>query len=64
MAIRIAIELGTSPALGANDRLHAATCLGAGIEHILTADRGFDELDLPRRIDPLDDDALGELIAQ
>lgn len=54
----------TSPGhgLGANDRLHAATCAEAGIGVILTADRGFDRLAGLRRVDPGDADAVSNLI--
>lgn len=40
--------------LGANDRLHVATCRVHGIDTIVTADRAFDGVDFPRRLDPLD----------
>ncbi len=40
--------------IGANDRIFAATCVLHGIDTIVTADRAFDELDRPRRLDPLD----------
>lgn len=54
----LAIE---AEAIGANDRIHAATCMQHGISGILSADRGFDELESPARIDPLDPEALKKL---
>lgn len=54
----------TSPGhgLGANDRLHAATCAEVGIGAILTADRGFDRVTELRRVDPADARAVTDLI--
>ena len=40
--------------LGANDRVHVATCQVSGIGTILTADRGFDGAPGLRRVDPAD----------
>lgn len=40
--------------LGANDRIHVATCLEHGFAAILTADRGFDDVGAIERIDPFD----------
>lgn len=40
--------------LGANDRVHAATCHEQGIEAIVTADGSFDQVPRLRRVDPLD----------
>ena len=48
--------------LGAADRFHVATCRQHGITEILTADRGFDAVDGLRRIDPLDEVAIAELL--
>ncbi len=49
--------------LGTNDRVHVGTCLAHGIDAIVTADRGFDEVrDFPR-VDPLDERALKRLLA-
>ncbi len=48
--------------IGANDRLHAATCLANGIDTILSADHGFDSVPNLRRIDPLDEGGLREII--
>jgi len=44
-----------STSLGANDRLHVATCVTHGMDVVLTTDAEFDGLDEVRRIDPLDD---------
>ncbi|MFN8159950.1 MAG: type II toxin-antitoxin system VapC family toxin [Solirubrobacterales bacterium] len=44
----------TAPRLGTNDRLHVGTCLAHGIEVLLSADQGFDEVRGIRRVDPLD----------
>lgn len=40
--------------LGANDRIHVATCHANGIDTVLTADRGFDGVPGIRRVDPAD----------
>lgn len=48
--------------LGANDRIHVATCLENEIETIVTADRGFEDLTGLRRVDPLDDSAVHLLV--
>lgn len=61
-AFRLALSLDASE-LGANDRLHAGTCLAHGIEVVVSADRGFDELSELRRVDPLDATAVGRLVA-
>ncbi len=60
-AFRLALAL-SAPGLGANDRLHAGTCLANGIEAIVSADRGFDEAEDLRRVDPLDERARRELL--
>jgi len=52
----------TDTALGANDRIHAATALHYGIGTILTADREFDGVPGLRRVDPLDTAARNRLI--
>lgn len=49
--------------LGANDRLHVATCLEEGIDTILSGDRGFDGVPGIRRVDPFDADAVDRLLA-
>lgn len=51
-----------APEVSTNDRLHAATCLEHGIEVILSADAGFDAVEGIRRVDPLDQRAVGELL--
>jgi predicted nucleic acid-binding protein len=48
--------------LGANDRLHVATCLEHGIETVVTADVDFDDVTRLRRVDPLDEGALRRLL--
>lgn len=55
-AFHHALALDT-PRLGANDRLHVGTCLTQGIDTILSADAGFDDVPGIIRIDPLDDNA-------
>ena len=57
----LALALSAPAALGANDRLHVATCLEHGITTILTADRGFDAIESIVRVDPLDGDLLARL---
>ena len=49
--------------IGTNDRLHAATCLENGLEVILSADAGFDAVEGIRRVDPLDEDSVAQLLA-
>ncbi|HEY7961102.1 MAG TPA: type II toxin-antitoxin system VapC family toxin [Solirubrobacteraceae bacterium] len=50
--------------LGSNDRVHAATCLTNGIHTIFSADGDFDSVENLRRVDPLDEHAVGELLAR
>lgn len=50
--------------IGANDRVHVATCLVNEIETIVSADRGFDEVEELRRIDPLDAPAIADLLGR
>ena len=57
-----ALALGESQ-LGPNDRLHLGTCAANGIEVVLTADRAFDAATGFSRVDPLDADAVGRLLA-
>lgn len=59
--MKVALELGV-PALGANDRVHVATCRLNQIEVIVSSDRGFDALEGLRRVDPLDADAVAALV--
>lgn len=54
----LAIE---TDAIGANDRIHAASCQQHGIGVILSADRGFDDVGSLLRTDPLDPRALASL---
>jgi len=60
-AFRRALGLD-APSLGANDRLHVATCITHGIELVVSADRGFDSVQEVRRIDPLDGPARAALL--
>jgi len=60
-AFRLALSLEAA-GLGANDRLHVATCRIHGIEAVLTADREFEGLHGVRRVDPLDDRGRLELL--
>jgi len=53
----------SSAALGANDRIHAATCVLNDIDTIVTADADFDDVRGIRRVDPLDQRALRQLLA-
>ncbi len=59
--VRLALGLD-APAIGANDRIHVATCLAHGIEAIVSADSSFDAIDEIRRVDPLDRAALAKLL--
>ncbi len=49
--------------LGANDRIHAATCRANGIGTIVSADVAFDGIHGIRRVDPLDRRWMASLIA-
>jgi len=40
------------PALSARDAVHVATCIGEGIDTIVSPDRGFDQVREIRRLDP------------
>jgi predicted nucleic acid-binding protein len=42
------------PALSARDLIHVATCLGEGIDAIVSPDHGFDQVREIRRLDPVD----------
>ena len=48
--------------IGANDRIHVATCALNGIDTIVSADAGFDGVRGVRRVDPLDARALARLL--
>jgi predicted nucleic acid-binding protein len=61
-AFRRALGLDAA-ALGANDRLHVATCLTHGIDVVLSADGGFDSVAEVRRVDPPDGPARAALLA-
>ena len=60
--VAVALGLPTTP-IGANDRIHVATCAAHGIDTIVSADRGFDTVRGLRRVDPLDERALRRLLA-
>jgi uncharacterized protein len=60
-AFRRALGL-EAPALGANDRVHVATCLMHGIDLVVSADREFDSVPEIRRVDPLDGPARTALL--
>jgi predicted nucleic acid-binding protein len=49
--------------LGANDRIHVATCLVNGLDTVLTADRAFDSAPGLRRVDPADLAEVRRLLA-
>lgn len=57
----LALDLDDIPALGANDRIHLATCRLHGIGLIVSADVEFDDLEGLRRVDPQAEDALARL---
>jgi predicted nucleic acid-binding protein len=48
--------------LGANNRIHLATCLQNGIDTIVTADAAFDRVRELRRIDPSNRRAVAALL--
>jgi predicted nucleic acid-binding protein len=50
--------------IGANDRVHVATCVANGIDTILSADRAFDAVEQLRRVDPLDGVAVAQLLGR
>lgn len=50
--------------LGANDRIHVATCQAHGISTVLTADRAFDGVPGIRRVDPADLAEVRTLLAR
>ena len=58
-----ALALPTS-SLGANDRIHVATCVLNEIDTIVTADADFNDVRGIRRVDPLDQRALRRLLAR
>jgi predicted nucleic acid-binding protein len=59
--VALALSLDAS-SLGANDRIHVATCMQNGIDMIVSADAGFDGVRGVRRVDPLDERALKRLL--
>ena len=60
-AFRVALSVAASQ-IGANDRLHVGTCIVHGIDILVSADTGFDRVQGIRRIDPLDHEALAEVL--
>ncbi len=48
--------------LGSNDRIHVATALANGIDTIVSADSDFDRIRSIRRIDPLDERAVAQVL--
>jgi predicted nucleic acid-binding protein len=58
-----ALDVGVS-GLGANARVHVATCQLNGIGTILSADKGFDGVPGLRRVDPADLPEVRTLLAQ
>lgn len=59
--VELALSLDAG-ALGANDRIHLATCRQHSIDTIVSADADFDQVKGIRRIDPLDREALSRLL--
>lgn len=51
--LKAALQVQVST-LGANDRVHLATCRANGVSTILSGDRGFDHAPGLRRVDPAD----------
>jgi len=62
-ALQIALAMRNT-SVGANDRLHAATCAANGIATICTADTGFDGVSGLSRVDPLDHAAVLKLLGR
>jgi predicted nucleic acid-binding protein len=50
--------------IGANDRVHLATCMANGVSTILSGDRGFDAAPGIRRVDPADLAEVRQLLAR
>jgi len=59
--VELALCLDARP-LGANDRIHLATCRQHSIDTIVTADVDFNGVPGIHRVDPLDRRALSELL--
>jgi predicted nucleic acid-binding protein len=59
--VRLALALD-APSLGANDRIHLATCRLHGIPTIVSADAGFERIAGLRRVDPGDRRAVDRLV--
>jgi len=61
---RMALALDVPGALGANDRLHVATCQAHGVDTIVSADSSFDGIPGIHRIDPVDRQEMLRLMDQ
>lgn len=61
MATALGIEVKE---LGANDRVHLATCMANDVPTILSGDRGFDAAPGIRRVDPADLSEVRMLLAR
>ena len=59
--VREALALDAS-SLGANDRVHVATCRANGIATIVSTDLGFDSAAGLQRVDPADAEAVAKLL--
>ncbi|MDQ3781677.1 MAG: type II toxin-antitoxin system VapC family toxin [Actinomycetota bacterium] len=60
--VSLALHLDSGAALGANDRIHLATCRQHSIDTIVTADADFDGVPGIHRIDPLDRRSMRRLL--
>jgi len=61
-ALDHALAIAAGPdSIGSNDRLHVGSCLEHGIGVIVSADRGFDQVEGIERIDPLEPDLIERL---
>ncbi|MGH8900988.1 MAG: type II toxin-antitoxin system VapC family toxin [Egibacteraceae bacterium] len=59
--LRAALSID-APKLGSNDRVIVALCRAAGIQTIISNDHGFDGVPGLQRIDPLDANAVAQLV--
>jgi predicted nucleic acid-binding protein len=59
--VQLALDLDVT-GIGSSDRIHAATCLDAGITTIISADAAFDHVAGLRRVDPRERGAVQALI--
>lgn len=51
-----------APSLGANDRIHAATCAVNMIDTVVSTDAGFDQVAELERVDPGEPEAVARLV--